>query len=374
MNRSNFLISTAIGAVLGATVFSANPARSQIADIFDALSSISSQLGDKGILALILRQGFTQTSNYAKAQSAASAQIADAQNTAMARFHRDMRNAQIRDQHTVSSQACAHLDNGQTVIAGAGQVWKVSTTIQNVQDQRGEASQGMPAYFGKGQAIESLNQLHFQRYCSLDEANQGLCSVSQNQNGDIRASSLFGTGTLNGQDGVNAANDYVTHLVQPIVPAAIRGNQLISINGKEGAARRREYEARMSLARNVLNDAIAVQTPSVTLNTQQQTQLQNEGITAPTNNTGSELTAMTLDVHRRYSDIDWNSQLVAMTPTEVQREIARELAVLNFLQLENYKIALKHASVAAAELAATEERNIEPRETIEMPTTPVANN
>jgi len=369
MNRSKLLISTAVGAVLGATIFAAGPAQSQFGPIvYDPTTA-----GYVSALALILQQGFTQNSNYAQAQSAAAAQIADASNSAMARFHRDMRNAQIRDQHTVSAPACTHIDNGQTIISGAGQVWKVSAAIQNVQDPRGEAAPGMPAYFGKGQGVESLNQLHYQRYCSQDEANQGLCSVSQTPNGDIRASSLFGTGTLNGQNGVNAANDYITHLVQPIVPAALRGNQLTSINGKEGAARRREYEARMSLARNVLNDAIAVQTPSVTLNTQQQTQMQNEGIT-PAITTGSELTALTLDVHRRYADIDWNSQLVAMTPTEVQREIARELAVLNFLQLENYKIALKHASVAATELAATEERNIEPREAIEMPAPAIANN
>ena len=36
------------------------------------------------------------------------------------------------------------------------------------------------------------------------EAAAGLCSVSQNSNGDQRASTLFGSGTLNGQDGVNA--------------------------------------------------------------------------------------------------------------------------------------------------------------------------
>jgi len=390
MNRSSFLASAALGAILGTALFSAGPASSQGGAIVydptlaalegamkliqttmsDTLNAITNQLTTTGPLAIILKMGFSQNANYARGQIAAQQQITDASNTAMARFHRDVRNASIRDQHTTSPMHCAHVDNGQTVIAGGAQSWKVSNAIQGVQDQRGEAVQGMPAYFGTGQAIESLNQLHFKRYCSQTEASAGLCQVSQNQNADQRASTLFGTGTLNGQDGVNAANDYVTHLIQPIVPAALRGDQLTSLTGKEASALRREYEARMSLARNVLNDAIAEQTPSVPLNALQQQQLQNEGIT-PAITTGSALTALTLDVHRRYSDINWAAQLQSMTPAAVEREIANELAVTNYLLLENYRMTMKHAVVAATQLAATEEQNFHPA--VEMPALNVSN-
>ena len=391
MKRSSFVVSTTLGAVLGALVFGASPVLSQAAGMpvtdylsiavsqamqaiqntmSSTLTSITGQLAADGPIAVMLANGFTQLSNYAKAQVSAQQQITDASNTAMARFQRDMRNAQIRDEHTVGQPHCAHLDNGQTVIAGAGQSWKVSAAIQTIQDQRGEAAKGMPAYFGTGQAIESLNQLHYSRYCSQDEAAAGLCQLSQNPNADQRAATLFGTGTLNGQDGVNAANDYVTHLVQPIVPAAFRGDQLTSLIGKEGTALRREYEARMSLSRNVLDDAIAVQTPSVPLNSLQLQQLQNEGIT-PAITTGSAMTALTLDVHRRYSDVNWAAQLQSMTPAAVDREIASELAVTNYLLLENYRIAIKHASVAATQLAATEEQTFHPA--IEMPAPNVAN-
>lgn len=387
MKRSSFLISTAVGAILGAAVFGAGPAISQMyvidptlaaldgamkaiqTAIGNTLTGITGQLAADGPIALLLQNGFTQNANYAKAQVSAQQQIVDASNTAMARFHRDMRNAQIRDEHTVTQPHCAHLDNGQTVISSAAQSWKVSKAIQTVQDQRGEAVTGMPAHYGSGQAIESLNQLHYSRYCSQDEATAGLCQLSQNPNADQRSGTLFGTGTLNGQDGVNAANDYVTHLVQPIVPAALRGDQLTSLAGKEGAALRREYEARMSLARNILNDAIAVQTPSVPLNPQQQQQLQNEGIT-PAITTGSAMTVLSLDVHRRYSDVNWAAQLQSMTPAGVEREIASELAVTNYLLLENYRIGIKQASVAATQLAATEEQTFHPA--IEMPTPNVA--
>jgi hypothetical protein len=390
MNRASLLTSTTLGALLGAAVFGAGPALSQAAGMpvtdylsiaisqamqaiqntmSNTLTAITGQLGANGPLALLLTQGFTQNANYSKAQVSAQQQIADATNLSMTRVQRDFRNAAIRDEHVVNSQHCAHIDNGTTITVGAGQSWKVATSIQGVGDQRGEALQGQPAYYGSSQAIEAINQLHLARYCSADEAAAGLCSTSQRPNADQRASSLFGTGTYDGQDGVNAANDYVTNLSQPIVPAALRGNQMTSLIGREASVRRREYEARMSLARSVLNDALASQSPSVPLNAAQQQQMQNEGLTPVT--TGSWFQALQLDVHRRYSDVNWSAQLQTMTPAAVQREIANELAVTNYLLLEHYRVAIKNAAVNATHLAADTDHNFQ--SVVELPTPNMAN-
>ena len=59
----------------------------------------------------VLTQGFTQEANYAKAQIGAQQQIADASNMANAQFQRNIRNAQVRDQHILSPQACIALDS-----------------------------------------------------------------------------------------------------------------------------------------------------------------------------------------------------------------------------------------------------------------------
>ena len=75
------------------------------------------------------------------------------------------------------------------------------------------------------------------------------------------ASTLFGTGTLAGQAGVTAANDFATNLIEPIVPAALRGDQLTSETGRNAAVRRRAYNARISLARHILDYAIGIQFP-----------------------------------------------------------------------------------------------------------------
>jgi len=390
MKKASLLTSVATGAVLGALVFGATPALSQMFVVDWAsiavqqalkalqdqanslLNSITSALGPTtyGDVTTLLRQGFTQEANYIKGQTAAQRDIADASNTANARVTRDVRNAQIRDEHTISPLHCAALNNGQTIAVGAGQAWKVGLAIENVTDARGEAEKGQPAFYGSAQAAQAIRQLHLSRYCSQSEADAGLCSVSQTPNADQRASSLFSTGTYDGQNGVNAANDYVTNLLQPVVPAALRGDQLTSVTGIDDAAHRAEYNARMSLAHGVLDYAIATQSPSVTLSADQQQQMTNEGLTPIT--TGSWLQAMTLDVNRRYSDVNYAAQLQAMPPASVQREIALELSATNYLLLQNFRVALLNASTNAAHLATTVQHDYQPASP--MPTPNMANN
>lgn len=396
MKKASLLTSTAAGALIGASVFGSTPALAQMVVVdwvnnavevamktiqntmSSTLTSITGQLSSTGPLATLLgpstygdvstllRQGFTQNANYSKAQVSGQMQISDAANNAMARFHRDTRNAQIRDEHTPNPLHCHALDNGQTITMGASQSWKVSAAIDNVKDARTQGAKGTPAYFGAGQAVQANNDLHFSRYCNADEAAGGLCGVSQNPNADQDAASLFGTGTYDGQDGINRANDYAITLIQPVVPAALRGDQLTTVAGQEALARRRAYNARMSLANAVVDYTLSAQTPSVTLNATQKQQMQNMGLT-PVDN-GSWLQAMTLDVNRRYSDVNYAAQLQAMPPAAVEREIALELAASNYLALQNYRVALYNANTNAAHLAATVENDFHPAPPVSTPT------
>jgi hypothetical protein len=394
MKQASLLTSTAAGVIIGALVFGASPAVSQMMvvdwasiavqqimktlqdQISNTLKSITGQLGLTGPLGSILgdstygttnqllRDGFTQNANYSKAQISAQQQITDASLLASTRVKRDFRNAQIRDEHTLNSVHCAAIDHAQAVTVGAGQSWKVATSIEGVANDRRRAVKGQPAYYGSAQAGQALTKLHLSRYCSEEEAASGLCTKSQTPDADQDASSLFGTGTYNGQDGVDAANAFVTNAIEPIVPAAIRGDQLTSATGADAMLRRREYNARMSLAQTVLIEQIASQSPSIPLNAAQKQQMTNEGL--PPIDTGSWLQALTLDVHRRYSDVNWAAQLQSMPPAAVQREIAIELAATNYLLLENYRIATRNASVNATHLAATVEQNFQPA--VQMPT------
>ena len=124
---------------------------------------------------------------------------------------KDLRNAALRDQHTLNPQACVALNSGQAITVGAGQAWKVRQALGAVTDRRGEAGPGTPAYAGQGQAVAAITQLHQSRYCSQNEAAAGLCATDPaKENLDQRSNSLLGVPSYDGQDGVNAANDYAT--------------------------------------------------------------------------------------------------------------------------------------------------------------------
>ena len=116
--------------------------------------------------------------------------------------------------------------------------------------------------------------------------------------------------------------------------------------------------------------AIGQQTPGVTLTAQQQQLLTNEGLTVPAS--GSWLQALSLEVTRRISDVSWAAGLQAMPPASVEREIATELALSNYLALQNYRVTLLNATMSAAQLSATEEANFRP--TTPMPSPSMASN
>ena len=391
--------STAIGIVIGGIAFNAVPAyaempvldasvmsavmmvksvldgvNSAIKDVKNYLSAtgpIAQLLGDGtfGTIQQLLQGGFTQLSNYMKASVGAIEQVADASNTAMAHFQRTVREAEIRDQHTPSPTACLSLDGGTSTQAAAIQAYEVGAITATIHDQRGEADPGMPSYYGRAQGVAANAQQHMGAYRNRDEAAAGLCSLSATPNADQRASTFY-QATYTGQAAVTAAKDYVIALTQPVAPAALRGDQLASTSGQEAAMERRTYNARMSLARTMLNLQLGMQAPSVPLTQTQRTYLTNMGL--PAQATASWLQVLQIESERRMSDLTWNATLQSMPPASVARETASELALNNYLQFQNYKLNLMRGAIEAARLAQETEHGFMPA--ARMPTPSVAQN
>ncbi len=381
--RAKLLGSAAVGVIVGGIMFNAPDAKAvlglgdivsdptsylKIAALQTALTNALTKLQDSvinkftdigNLLDDKLTNGFTQQSNYAKAAVGAQQQIADANNTVMTTFQKDMRNAELRDEHTLSPQACAALNLGQAITVGAGQAWRVRQALGSVTDPRGEAGPGTPAYAGQGQAAAAITQLHLTRYCSQTEAAAGLCTLdATRENLDQRSSSLIGVPSYDGQPGVDAANDYATNLIQPIPPAASRGDGLTSVAGQDAQARRRGYNAMVSLSRDVVNDIISSRTNSVTLTADQKQQQTSMGLT-PTEKS-SWYGALELEVYRRAGGVEWAAALQAMTPKSVLIEIATEKAMGNYIALANFKVNQQIAAMMAANLAATATRDLRP--------------
>ncbi len=376
------LLATTAGILLGGVLFNAAPAFAEwptfdaithflltqaqtaitnsISKLEDKFTNIGSLLSDK------LTDGFTQTANYAKASVGAMEQITDASNTAMATYQRDLRNAALRDEHTLSPQACAALNMGQAITVSAGQSWRVRSAIGQITDRRGEAGPGTPAYAGQGQAAAAITQLHLSRYCSQNEAGAGLCTLNAaRENLDQRASSLMGVPAYAGQDGVDAANDYATNLVQPIVPAASRGDALTSVAGQDAEARRRGYNARMSLARDVMNDLIASRTESVTLTPEQKQQQADQGLTQTEKS--SWFGALELEVNRRAGNVAYAAALQGMPQATLMRELITVQAMGNYIGLAQLKVAQQDVAVNAARLALMSETDRRPAASMPSP-------
>ena len=396
MKKLKLVGSTAIGIVIGAVVFNSLPAfadlpvvdptsileETGILNVLNTINSIESDvskytneifgaLGDNtyGTVQQLLQEGFTQNANYAKAQVGAQQQITDASNMAMARFHRDMRNAQIRDEQTVSPNACTALDGGVSTQAAAVQAYDVAWTIGQIHDQRGEAGPGMPSYYGQAQGVASMANEHLSNYCDQNDIAAGLgCALSMTPDADQQFASLFGSGTYTSQTAVNTAKDYAINLIEPVAPAALRGDQLASTQGQDAAVRRRSFNARMSLAQNYVDQIVGMNSPSVPLTAQQQQYLQDMGL--PAQQTGSWFQALQIEAERRISDVNWAATLQGMPPATVNREIAIELALNNYLQFQLFKTALQTGTISATQLAQTAEHDFFP--TVQMPTPSIA--
>ncbi len=400
MNRLGLLRTTAVAFVLGGIVMNAQPALAQLAtiDVAAITQQLKSFAQETGILQVLqamntvqttinntmkdintaiggtaygdtntlLRNGFTQSANYSKAAVGAQQQITDASNTAMTAVQKSFRNAQIRDEHTLSPQACTALNFGQSVTVAAGQSWRVSQAIGVVTDRRGQGLPGTPAYAGEGQAAAAITQLHLTRYCSENESQAGLCTLDPaRQNLDQDASSLIGVSAYNPTGGVDAANDFATNIVQPVVPGASRGDALTSVVGQDAEAHRRGYNAKISLARSVTNDVIASRTNSVNLTADEKQQMTDEGLT-PTDQS-SWLGAMELEVNRRAGGVAWQASLQGMPPKSVMVEIATELAMSNYIELAKLKLEQQHTLVSASLLATAAQNELKPAASMPTP-------
>jgi hypothetical protein len=401
MRRTSLYASTALGIVVGAVLINAIPAyadlptidigsitqltmiksvldtvSSTINDVKSYANSIFGAIGDNtfGTVQQLLQEGFTQNANYSKAQISAARDIADGQNTAMAGFHLQVRQAQIRDEHTVSPNACVALDGGVSTAVAAVQAYSVAYSIQQIHTQRGQAQPGMPSYYGQAQAVASMAQQHLGRYCDQKDVDAGLCSsVSSNPDGDSNYGSFFVSGTYADQTALNAAKDYATNLIQPVAPAALRGNQLSSIEGQDAAVRRRGYDARMSLAFSVVDEQIGMQSQAVPITAQQSTYLINMGLTPPSGGNISWFQSLQIEAERRVSDVNWAATLHAEPPAAVERENAQQLALSNFLQFQNFHQSLKTNALLAAILAETTDRNFLPISHLPVPSVAASN-
>jgi len=384
MRKLSLLASTALGIAVGAALFSVRPAWADL-PVFDivtdrlmqVLNDLTNEAIDKVQTAVTgvgdtLTRATDQVTRNVRATVAAQEQIQDATNTAMAAYQRNLRNADIVANHVVTPAACLALDGGQSVSVSGRQADTFSRNVGAITNPRGEGGPATPAWEGAGQAAMANVQQHLARYCSAADVQAGLCgAVSPLENADQRADSFIGVPTYGDQATINAANDYVTTLLQPVPPGTLRGDPRKSMAGLQEEEDRRNYNANMSLARKAATDIFASHAPTVQLTPEQQQQMQVEG--RPQLQTASWYDALALEVTRRYGSQAWAASLEQMPSAPViLREVAREQALGNYMALKSYQRLDQIAAMAAAQLAATATARFQQARTPTMPIPQVA--
>lgn len=406
MRKFAITSATTLGIAVGATLFTAQPAYADwpvidftsiakeiqqigilnnIVNVMNTVeSSLHSLLGPTGPIASVLgnntygtvqqllQEGFTQNANYAKAQIGAISKIADASNEIMAQNALQMRDARIRDQQVTSPAQCAALDGHDVIQAAAEQSFNLAYSIARTQDWRDESLPKEPSYYGQTQGDAAASQAHLAAYCDQNDVAAGLCSsYSQTtEDTDQSFSSLFGTGTYKSQQALDTANVYATNLIEPVAPAALRGSQLNSLAGLQAAVQRRSYNARISAAQTYVDNVVGMQSPSVQPSSAQAAFM--TALNLPTTSKISWLQALQLESERPLSSITWNAELQTMPPASVERTIATELALNNYLLFNIFRSGLQRGVISATHLAVDTEHDYLP--TSPLPTPSVAAN
>jgi hypothetical protein len=101
---------------------------------------------------------------------------------------------------------------------------------------------------------------------------------------------------------------------------------------------------------------LGIQPPSVPLTTIQTQLPQNVG--RPAQTSGSLPRALQTEAERRISDATWSASLQDMAPASVQREIASEMAMNNYLLFQTYKMQMMLAAINAGHVAENTERRL----------------
>ncbi len=293
-------------------------------------------------------QGITQISNYFKGLMAGIQRTTDASNTANARFQRDMRNAQIRDEHIATPAACEALDESMAAMVGVEQSWVMQHSLGLVTDPRGEGQPGNPAYVGQTNALSANRDFHAALYCSEAEAADGWCQLSDYPNADQRAWYMAGRYWFPQQPDIDAAMAYATTLTQPLPVRHVRATELRSHNGQEILAVRRWQNAVWSYARRVTNEVVARRVPTVALNDAQKAQMAAQGLTP--GDRGSWHLVMQLAVERR-AGTAYQAALQRMPTGARMIEQANTAGLQLAVQWEIYK-KLEDQNVLLAALAS----------------------
>lgn len=183
-----------------------------------------------------------------------------------------------------------------------------------------------------------------------------LMKISSQPGSNFDATNLFGTSDVAGgstlsPSQVQAGQNFVLNVTDPVPYAAQAPTGTTGVGGQRETVASLRDHAVLSLARQALNEQLALRTPfqNPNLLQWQNTLAQEENLPPVSGSSGiSLMTLIGTDVHSRFSSPSWLTELHTLSPTGVLRETALEGALEIEIEWQQLLADQKMESLLAA--------------------------
>ena len=311
-----------------------------------AIGEAASTLGGLIVYLLVtLANGFTQVSGEITKQTAQYKTIQQGVVAANSALYMAQASGAASTMYEVSPRSCYEVSMGAASSLSHAEVKAAHADLNQNSVSRNLGNSSTAA------AVKQIVKKH-EQFCSALDASLGRCSaVSQElQNADLRADTITSNASLD-SDKMTAAQSFANNVTNPVPTQQIPKEWESSPQGKAFLAGQYIEQARLSVAQNSLNAAIAARTPITGLGTS--AQLNKADV--------SEAELMESMVRGRFENPEWYALIAGFSLENLMREQNKMQAFQLWMDLKSYQQFERIETVLATQLAMTVKQGSEDR-------------
>lgn len=248
----------------------------------------------------------------------------------------------------LSSRSCFETAGGTAAGVAAGETREAVNDLNRSFASRTLYTPNTSAAIGKTYSD------HVDKYCSQGDAARGRCTQPaplRLQNADIRVDAILNVSSYTPQE-IEAAQSFVNNVANPIPTQNIPAAWEKTSQGKAFVARQSVEQARLSVAANSLNHAVATRIP-----------VQGLGSSALLNKSDvSELDLMESQVRGRFESPAWYQLIAGFSIENLMREANKMEAFQLYLSLKDLQRWERIETILATQLSLDVNKDADLRE------------
>lgn len=245
--------------------------------------------------------------------------------------------ADARYKYELSPRICFESAGGSAAAVAAGEARQTTNDLNHMFTNR---TLGTPNTMA---SIRKLYLDHVSKYCSQADAALGRCAQPAPpglQNADISADALLNVSSYSPQQ-VEAAQAFVNNAINPIPTQNIPKDWEKTPQGQAFVAQQQIEQARLSVAANSFNAAIAARVP-----------VQGAGSAALLNKADvSELELLESQIRGRFESLNWYQMIAGFSLENLLRELDKQEAVSLYMQMKDLQRWERLETIFATQLA-----------------------